>query len=399
MKILIMFTSPSGKKGKYQTDLFPCELGRDHTDNGLVLDDPSVSKQHATVVLENGQLFIRDNNSRNGININGTLLRGKKRRLKNNDTVILGETILVFTIEKKEKGKKQKRRFAQPDFFALLSQRRTLLVILFVLLSITALLQILHKKEETAVSSQPTSLKASGQPISLPHHEQISCSGTDDCNKILIGFVGVNGQMELRSELKKTGSITSLRVLLNGKEIAQLNDLPEWWSQQNIMLPREYVIPAEENTLLLIAPGARAGDVFVLREMSVFSTPDRPCDKDQARKEFDLGRELLAERHLSRQNLYFAVQHLSEAVALSAQCRSMSELYTSAKREEQKASEIFDQEYKKLYFRFRRAEKLSEKAEARKLLDDIMELFPDKTDPRAERISQLIKEKDLHNKK
>jgi hypothetical protein len=45
--------------------------GRDAAQCGIVLSEPRVSGVHATLKLENGQLFVRDENSNNGTLVNG----------------------------------------------------------------------------------------------------------------------------------------------------------------------------------------------------------------------------------------------------------------------------------------------------------------------------------------
>jgi len=50
------------------------KAGRDPAMCGIVLNEPRVSGVHATVKFENGQLFVRDENSNNGTLVNGNRL-------------------------------------------------------------------------------------------------------------------------------------------------------------------------------------------------------------------------------------------------------------------------------------------------------------------------------------
>lgn len=70
----------------------PCRLGR-APDNDLVLDDPAVSAQHATVWIEAGSAWIRDANSRNGTFVNDC--RVKIAQLSDGDRVVIGSLELV----------------------------------------------------------------------------------------------------------------------------------------------------------------------------------------------------------------------------------------------------------------------------------------------------------------
>ncbi len=49
-------------------------VGRDGNNCAILLSDPAVSSIHATVRLDNGQLWVRDENSNNGSFLNGARL-------------------------------------------------------------------------------------------------------------------------------------------------------------------------------------------------------------------------------------------------------------------------------------------------------------------------------------
>jgi hypothetical protein len=59
----------------------------------LVLDDPSVSRTHATIVLEESGLFLEDMGSRNGCTLNGTRVEGR-HKLQDGDRVVIGHQII-----------------------------------------------------------------------------------------------------------------------------------------------------------------------------------------------------------------------------------------------------------------------------------------------------------------
>jgi hypothetical protein len=68
-------------------------IGRGHKSN-LVMEDPSVSGEHARIQYENGQFVIYDLASLNGTFVNGQ--RAQKQLLMDGDEIKLGETVLVF---------------------------------------------------------------------------------------------------------------------------------------------------------------------------------------------------------------------------------------------------------------------------------------------------------------
>jgi len=65
------------------------------SDNDLIINDFGVSRHHAKVVVENGQCFIVDLESRNGTRVNNVLVT--KRPLTDSDEVSLGKFTMRFT--------------------------------------------------------------------------------------------------------------------------------------------------------------------------------------------------------------------------------------------------------------------------------------------------------------
>jgi two-component system, cell cycle response regulator len=59
--------------------ILPCVIGR-HPSCQLIIDDPSVSRRHARIFLQGGELWLQDLGSRNGTFIDGRLLQSKQLR-------------------------------------------------------------------------------------------------------------------------------------------------------------------------------------------------------------------------------------------------------------------------------------------------------------------------------
>lgn len=70
-------------------------IGRDASCN-LVLDHPSISRWHCIITGSNGKFFAEDNNSTNGVILNGVQLRGKVP-LNQMDKISIADTTLIFT--------------------------------------------------------------------------------------------------------------------------------------------------------------------------------------------------------------------------------------------------------------------------------------------------------------
>ncbi len=75
------------------------DIGRS-IDCYLVLNDASVSRVHATIINQDGKLFIEDRGSRNGCSVNDVRVKGT-RELEDGDRITIGhQTIRVVSIER-----------------------------------------------------------------------------------------------------------------------------------------------------------------------------------------------------------------------------------------------------------------------------------------------------------
>jgi pSer/pThr/pTyr-binding forkhead associated (FHA) protein len=81
-------------KGRVYKDLpIPVTIGREEG-NGLRLNDERVSRFHAKVQMEDGDIILTDLDSTNGTRVNGTAIQ--IRRLRAGDQVSIGRTMLLF---------------------------------------------------------------------------------------------------------------------------------------------------------------------------------------------------------------------------------------------------------------------------------------------------------------
>lgn len=71
-----------------------CSIGRD-LQNTVILNDNQISKQHAKISNSNGDYWIHDKKSKNGVYLNGKKINNQER-LYNGCLLKLGSTILRF---------------------------------------------------------------------------------------------------------------------------------------------------------------------------------------------------------------------------------------------------------------------------------------------------------------
>jgi hypothetical protein len=86
------------KSGTHRGMVFAIEpngvkIGRDKNKNQIIIDDKTVSREHAWIGLEHGKVIIRDINSSNGTYINSLETpRINSAELKDGDIIFIGKT-------------------------------------------------------------------------------------------------------------------------------------------------------------------------------------------------------------------------------------------------------------------------------------------------------------------
>ena len=71
------------------------DIGRSPNCN-LVLDDPSVSRVHATILKKGDELYLKDLGSRNGCKVNGRTVK-TEALLKHGDLILIGHQEIKIT--------------------------------------------------------------------------------------------------------------------------------------------------------------------------------------------------------------------------------------------------------------------------------------------------------------
>ncbi len=113
--LIVMPDKKAKKEGSPQIVLLqpgkPVMLGREQG-NDVVLDDMDVSRHHAEVFPAPNGVYIRDNNSSNGVFINKSKIE-KPYRLSHGDRIKLGNTLIFFV--DMQSGREQTTRLATPS--------------------------------------------------------------------------------------------------------------------------------------------------------------------------------------------------------------------------------------------------------------------------------------------
>ena len=83
----LVVIDPNGHRTRVEIKPVPFKIGR-QSDNDLILRDSRASRNHAQIVLENGQYIIEDASSRHGVHVNG--MRVERQFLRNSDRIEFG---------------------------------------------------------------------------------------------------------------------------------------------------------------------------------------------------------------------------------------------------------------------------------------------------------------------
>ncbi|MFB0508191.1 MAG: FHA domain-containing protein [Thermodesulfobacteriota bacterium] len=94
-KLIVIYGTPLGKQ--YGLGRKRMLIGRtDRSD--IVIDDSSVSREHASIERKDGRFILEDLKSTNGTFINGEFV--DVRVLNHGDKIRIGNTVLQFIVEK-----------------------------------------------------------------------------------------------------------------------------------------------------------------------------------------------------------------------------------------------------------------------------------------------------------
>src|SRR5262245_31466025 len=92
-------TLPDGRTQEAVLPGYPVIIGK-ATGNDIVINDSGVSRQHATVRLQNGEYVISDLGSLNGIYVNSRKVpQGDTHQLRDGDKIQLGRVKISFNLE------------------------------------------------------------------------------------------------------------------------------------------------------------------------------------------------------------------------------------------------------------------------------------------------------------
>lgn len=93
----VLVEKKRGKEIVHRIDGFPCIIGKMKETANLVLNDVSVSRIHAKLTEEDGQVYVQDCDSTNGTFVNDVLLEKEERiPIEADDEIKIGRIVLLY---------------------------------------------------------------------------------------------------------------------------------------------------------------------------------------------------------------------------------------------------------------------------------------------------------------
>ena len=100
---------------------------------------------------------------------------------------------------------------------------------------------------------------------------------------------------------------------------------------------------------------------------------------------------MYVEKAVSEGNIYRAYRYYTEAASLIEGCNPKPSFFSAMEIKLQKSKNEFEKQYNGFMFSYKKSIKLKEYVEAKKNLEAILQLIPDKKDQRNKEASQLLK--------
>jgi hypothetical protein len=109
LNALSLYVAEGPQAGKtYAIDQFPADIGRGQQAAICLSDDPAISRRHAEILRQEGQVYIRDLNSTHGTQVNGNPIF--HQRLSPGDHIQVGSTVLVVQSVRPQPAPDPRRR-------------------------------------------------------------------------------------------------------------------------------------------------------------------------------------------------------------------------------------------------------------------------------------------------
>ena len=402
---------------QYQFDQ-PCvDIGRSVSGNDLILNDQSVSNQHARITMDKGSFFLQDLKSRNHTYYNGTLLaEGEKVCLKNEDRFQIGGVTIQFLAapayteepqrlfiddETQLIDKQSAFQFSKTNI-PLLKKSKPVKITIAGIVCLVLLLMVAKiamkpsagekgKVEQTAdLSLQPIPLPATG-PYGFTNR-----SGNSQPDKAIFTFFADSTNAELRYTVGGVDSDGEVVLLLNDTKIANAPLAIESWGKEQVMyLPGDLFVLGKENRLIFDNTKNPPGkEKWAVKNVSIEFLGQESCNEAEGKNAYDLGEKMYNERAVSEGNLYQAYQYFRVAISHMEGCPAKPDILKKTEEKLQIVQQSLEQQYNNLIFSYKKSIKINKYRQSKAALEGILGLIPDNKDQRHKEAKYLLEKID-----
>ena len=407
-RFFLIIIKGSGEGKTYSFDQQVINIGRTSGFNDVVLDDTSVSREHARVIFEGGAYFLKDLGSSNRTFFKGTLLeKNKEVELEHGDEFRLGKIELRFLIEKEtasesddqddsEDTQRHTKRHAG-DGSSLFNRKpiRIAGILFLALVVILVLFKVFSKPPPTPKPILKKMIYQPVKPVPLPAEGIYGYTQNKKTHpdKAIFTFFAESGIADLYYIPGGVDIDGEVVIILNGTKIANVPLAMEGWGKEQVFhISRALLVEDGENRLVfdntLNPPGLNTWGVKNVRIEFISSSG---CDDKEARRLFGLGEKCYEEKGVRDDNLYRACKYFTRTISLVDQCRPQPDFLPKAEVKLINARNELETRYKNLVFSYKKAIKIKKYGQVKNDLEEILRLIPDKNDKRHKETGRLLK--------
>ena len=101
-KVLVLswIDDESGDNKKIKIDRYPFRIGRKSDENDYAVRKKGISRRHLCIEEQDGAFYVTDDNSTNGVKVNGKKIKaGEKNLIKEGDNICIADVVFTVAVE------------------------------------------------------------------------------------------------------------------------------------------------------------------------------------------------------------------------------------------------------------------------------------------------------------
>ncbi len=398
-------------------------------DNDVVLYDPDVSRKHFCIVAEGGSCVLEDLGSSNGTRVNGQLVESWD--LSPGDEIQVGRAVFEFRedsgdtgvvargrsssakAERGAAGMSARERFRAREaastpigrlklwYDALAPRSRLILHVGGGVLGLVALLVtwVLAQGEDGVLGPQDHS----GSVVRYERRmadwrfghgvDELSHHARDDFG---FSFNYLDGRVTITFDAGFIEGDNEVEIRLNDERLIGYAPLAigTWIRDNYIVLHHDALEPHSMNEIVFDQnrnPGASPPATWAIENVRIVEDAIPEPDPIRADERFELAERRWRNREISPRNLYSACRHFQEARDYLERLDDKPPLYDEVAARVRECTDQLERVYRRMVFEAQRHEQFRDMEAARATLYQLLEYFPEETDPRHRTVREWLR--------